>query len=217
MGCAGRHHTWAQNPPAAGTVCVKPNCGAVYAVRGAGAPANAPPSDRAARVAAAFASLRTAAPSVVGAPTAPPDSSDEGPIIAEVLQREPNGWQKGTARKMRRVFFGALDMMIEALDRIPCDADDDDETDVEDSFARSLATWFPDGTLSPGKDLLLACGFAGANAWAGSKRKPTGPKPEAKRPVATRAADEPARPQEPDINPASLAAATKGLTVFGNG
>lgn len=195
------------NPPTTGTACIK--CGAVFARISNGTPPNV--GDRAARVSAAFAHLRTEsafrATEAPGSTAVPPEA-----IEAEILPATPNGWQKGAARKIRRVYFGLLDLVLESLERIPGEAEIDDTSDVEDSLARSLATWFPDGTLSPGKDLILACGFAAANAWAGSKRVPSqGPKAK---PSPSPTAPTTDKPTEPPPQ-ATVVAAKGALTVFG--
>lgn len=216
MACSARHHRWAANPPTFGTKCIK--CPAIFGIR---APKMATPEDeqaRAARIAQAFQALRSGqAPQ---GPGQPQEASSGKPEIIqpdEVLPpsaARPNGWQKGAARKLRRVFFGALDLVIESVERIPGEPEDDDLEDVEESFARSLAVWFPDGSLSPTKDLILACTFAGAAAWSSSKAKPraakAAPEPKSSSPVPPEGGHvERERPSDPKLQ--------KALTVFGDG
>lgn len=219
MPCPARHHRWAANPPTVGTKCIK--CPAIFGIR---APKVTSPEDeqaRAARIAQAFQALKGGqAPSVNGKPSTAP-VVEASSVNSDVIQPDevlppsaarPNGWQKGAARKLRRVFFGALDLAIEAVERIPGEPEDDDLEDVEESFARSLAVWFPEGSLSPTKDLILACTFAGAAAWSSSKAKPRVARPADPQKKSSAPTEEPSRePSPPDPK------MSRALTVFGDG
>lgn len=183
MACAGRHHTWKENPPRPGTTCTK--CGAIFGAPRTRATLGAPSTlgaDRSSRLLAALASL---APPPT-APVAVAVVEQGGASFSESASESddtytpparPNGWQKGVARRARRIFFGLLDSAIESVGRKPAEPDQDDETDVEESLAASLAAAFPDGTLSPTKGLILACSFAAGSAWASSKKIPASDKP----------------------------------------
>lgn len=222
MACAGRHHKWKSNPPTPGVPCIAPGCGAIF-----GAPKSRPTAgasatfgaDRAARL---LSIVRLPAAPVEASPAPQPtaeevshDGADDGGPSA-IVQR-PSGWQKSAARRGRRLFFGLLDSAIEAMNRRPGEVDDEDEEDVEEALAQSLASWFPDGTLSPAKNLILACGFAAGSAWASSKKIVD---------VKTDAASTPATPPAPGSPPpptvatqqpapATVAAISKGLTALG--
>jgi len=227
MSCPQRKHRWQSNPPVAGTVCIK--CGKVFqGVPGFVHPAQGgqgnsppvpavpapppPPGDRAARVAAAFAAMK-APPPVMPDEVIGPGERDELP------PGEPNGWQRGAAKKLRRIFFGALDAGIEMTGRKPGEPEDDDEEDVEEAFARSLASWFPDGALSPTKDLLLATSFAAASVWASSKKidQSGAPRPAPAAPAAGTQAPAPAPERPAAPAPAAIARNVKALAVFDGG
>jgi len=203
MACKDRHHTWQTNPPGPGTVCVK--CGAVWG--GKGAAAAAPKNGvahgdagRAERFAAALAALRPADPAPgPGAPVLELGGAGELEDPPPATTRRPKGWQRSFARRGRRLFFAIVDAAIEAVGRDPAEPEDEDEEEVEEALAESLAAWFPDGVLSPGKNLALAAGFSAASVWAGSKKKP-GSKPDRKSPVdvaSTVTSSTPVAPEPP--------------------